>query len=647
MEGVNDGLKWFGEGFDGFPKRLPEDCVEYTIYIIDSKFKDAEIRDKLRKVQSSANTQTKKLLKDFIWQREGFQFQLTTGKGKIITHFYTVELTSVIDGSFLYGQTNYGDSVEDEWLIVYLLRELSRLNPDIWIRIVDSDGEFLLVEAANALPRWLNPEVAEARVWINSARLLIIPLETGSEIAIEAQPLTIPEAQQYIQINQSKLLHSPMIEAEAFYRLEKYPQQIADSLHHALVQIPRKLAYILHEDAAYISPAVEAFYLRDPIALRPLQGNDISSLEFGPEDPVAVSAKFTKVGYAQLKSQQFTVPVAWERTVTSQDGTKKRNQQEIGMKMACGFEMLLADPQNKDNKAVREIKLLLEDLENGEATLPSDTEIEGWEKKDDDESWLDVDFNEFQKELAGKSAGASSAKPKAFTDKGAQENLRKMVARFENFMNDNSAGVEGAEFSDEMDDDDDDESNDSNDSNDTDEEGEDKEISFNEEEFATMMKQMMGIPTESAGNPDPAKPNTSANQTKLKDTQETQLHQTPQEPTLHQTTQQIETELRNAGVFRSPPNPQSPTSKPKPKPQITERKAPSQPNHSDGKNASSSEAAASSSSGDDDDSEVDIDVNLAKNLLESFKGQSGHAGPGGNLMGLMGLRMPRDEEADG
>ena len=66
--------------------------------------------------------------------------------------------------SFLRGRTNYGDSVEDEWLVVYILRELSKQHVDVWIKIVDTDGEFLLIEAANALPRWLNPEIADNRV---------------------------------------------------------------------------------------------------------------------------------------------------------------------------------------------------------------------------------------------------------------------------------------------------------------------------------------------------------------------------------------------------------------------------------------------------------------------------------------------------
>ncbi len=66
--------------------------------------------------------------------------------------------------SLLRGRNNYGDSVEDEWLIVYLLRELSRGFPELWIKVVDTDGEFLLIEAANALPRWLNAEIADNRV---------------------------------------------------------------------------------------------------------------------------------------------------------------------------------------------------------------------------------------------------------------------------------------------------------------------------------------------------------------------------------------------------------------------------------------------------------------------------------------------------
>lgn len=162
---ANDDFKWFGEGFDGFPKFLPEDCVEYTLYIIDSKLNDFDVREKLREVQSEANKLIKKLLKEFIWQREKFALELVRKDGQT--------------RSFLQGRTNYGDSVEDEWLIVYILQVLSRNFAQLWIRIVDTDGQFLLIEAANAIPRWLNPENAEFRVSYHPHQTLF---DNGSSI---------------------------------------------------------------------------------------------------------------------------------------------------------------------------------------------------------------------------------------------------------------------------------------------------------------------------------------------------------------------------------------------------------------------------------------------------------------------------------
>jgi hypothetical protein len=45
-------------------------------------------------------------------------------------------------------------------------------HPNLWIRVYDTDGEFLLIEAANVLPKWLKPEVSENRVRIYTSTLL-------------------------------------------------------------------------------------------------------------------------------------------------------------------------------------------------------------------------------------------------------------------------------------------------------------------------------------------------------------------------------------------------------------------------------------------------------------------------------------------
>lgn len=74
-------LNWFGEGFGGFPKCLPDDCVEYTLYIINSSLRDAEIRSRLQEVQKAAADLTKKLTEGYIWQRDSFSLDLIRHNG--------------------------------------------------------------------------------------------------------------------------------------------------------------------------------------------------------------------------------------------------------------------------------------------------------------------------------------------------------------------------------------------------------------------------------------------------------------------------------------------------------------------------------------------------------------------------------------
>ncbi|KAL8891940.1 MAG: hypothetical protein Q9215_001051 [Flavoplaca cf. flavocitrina] len=481
MAGSSDNFKWFGEGFDGFPRILPDDCIQYTLYMIEYNLSNLEIRAQLRKVQAAAAALCKELLKDFIWQRDDF----------------SLDLKQEDRLSFLQGRTNFGDSGEDEWLIVYLLRELSKQFPQIWIRVIDSDGEFLLVEAADILPKWITPEVMKNRVWINDGKLMIIPKELGKDNA-SAGGLTVADALAFIQKWGTTLLHVPAIESGAYYRLRKYPAQIQDSLHRGLITIPRKLAYILHQKAAYISPAVDAFYLRDPIALRPLRNLESPKLLFPPEDFVSVSTKFTKIGFAQLKGQDFETPRAWTALIGNAPSVFSQTGYQMGMKVTCGFEMLMSDPQSVDKKPTREINLLLEDLDAGEDTLPSDQDISKWESKVDDESWLDVNFDDFERELSGKGNENRRGKPAGFGDKTAQENLRRMVAMFEKFRDEDGDEIQDAGHLDDMDSDDSSDSLDSPTSVEEIDENKEKELDFGEKRFTSMMKEMMGLPITGA-----------------------------------------------------------------------------------------------------------------------------------------------------
>lgn len=510
-----------------------------------------------------------------------------------------------------------------------MIRELTRQFPALWARISDSDGEFLLIEAANVLPKWLSPENDANRAWVHGGQLRILPLQPDS--SAPSKKITLPEAVNALQSSADSLIHSTFIEAEAFYRLEKYPGQIQESTHQAMTTIPRRLAYVIHELPRAIAPAVEAFYLRDPRSLKALESTSADTLTFPPSDLVNVSVRFTKVLYAQLKSQQFSPPPIWHKSFAvsekqnasggSREAQKQQSMLELGMKVASGFEMLAINAAKSRNRTAREVALLLEDLaEDGDTVLPTDADITSWRDstRDDDDSWMDINFEDFERELDGK-MGAS--KDGGFGDSNAQADLRKIVSRFEAFLNDEKAGIDGAEF-DEMDEDDDEDDSDLDEGSDS----EDHAVSFDEDEFTRMMREMMGLPAGSTHPNNKGKKTQTLTSDALEDTSE--------DEEIRKLSEQMEAELNEHGALNLDPTP-------------TKSKALMGKDKGKEKAVGPAEKAAAASEdedGESGDEEVDIDYNLAKNLLESFKGQAGMVGPVGTILADMGIRLPRDED---
>ncbi|KAK7428673.1 hypothetical protein QQZ08_004767 [Neonectria magnoliae] len=601
---------------DGFERQLPDNCVEYLLFVLDphqdnNRKQFSQIESTRKAALELAGT----LTKDYIWQKDDFNLELKNEQGLV----------------YLHGITDYSDAVEDEWLIVYILRELTKSHSNLWVRAFDTDGEFLLIEAANVLPKWLSPEIDHNRAWVHDGKLFIIPLK--DDTAPESRTLSLPSAVEALKSRPGALVHSTFIEAEAFYRLDKYPDQIANSIHHSLVTIPRKLAYILKSLPRSIAPAVEIFYLRDAIALKRVISPP-GPLIFPPEDLVTVSVKFSKVLFAQLRSQRFDAPPAWQDVIqraqkeASFSGTEKATARlELGMGLTCGFEMLAANAEKSKSRVVRELAIVLEDLaEDGDDALPSNEEMQSWNgaNRDDSEAWMDINYEDFERELDGKQGKEPHDATSGFGDVKTQSDLRKIVSRFEAFLNDDDAGVDGAEL-DDMDADDDDDS-------DEDSEFEDKEISFDEEAFARMMREMMGLPENEPDNSTETKGKTPAKpkSTKLEPVDE-------EEEEIKKLTSEFEAELNQHGALKLDPTSDK-------KPRVKEKSETSEPTGT----SSTSKGVTESDDGEEDsEEEVDIDYNLAKNLLESFKSQAGMSGPTGNLLGMMGFQLPRDEDDGG
>jgi hypothetical protein len=268
---------------------------------------------------------------------------------------------------------------------------------------------------------------------------------------------------------------------------------------------------------------------------------------------------------------------------------------------------------------VREMKLLLDDLDSGEEVLPTDEEIAKWDKRADDEKWMDINYEEFEKELDPKKAAQSGSKKQDFGDKVTQENLQRIVKQFEEFMNDDKAGLDGAGMFDDDDDLDDDDL-------DSDDDMEDHEASFGEDDFTKLMQEMMGMPPEVMAELMRGKigANAAASEAGQSAAARTKDRMAEEKPTEDDRDEEfeahmrhIEKELRESGALNL--------------------------NAPGGSSRALQQTEDDSDLSDDDMDDNDIDIDLAKNLLESLKAQAGKSGPGGNLMGMMGAPLPPDD----
>lgn len=88
----------------------------------------------------------------------------------------------------LWGSLRFGDAVDDEWFAAWLLRRLTEAVPGTTARVWDNDGEFLLIEAAHALPRWLKPESAGNRLWLRAGALHLLPLPSAAAPDLPSLP---------------------------------------------------------------------------------------------------------------------------------------------------------------------------------------------------------------------------------------------------------------------------------------------------------------------------------------------------------------------------------------------------------------------------------------------------------------------------
>lgn len=325
-----------------------EDYIQYSVFLSP---KAQDMYSYLQDTLDMINSLIQPIVKDYIWQKDRFHLSIVNEHSR---GSYKKEkdksddqrLIATLDPSypFLYGLCRFGDCINDEWFIVYLLHQISNKIPDAVISLCDNDGDVLLIEAALELPSWLDPSNSQNRVYLHQGKLHIIPLPTSPANILQfPASLSKERAIEMIRKQPSISIAESNIQRAIRSRIAAYPQAATEEIHRADCLLPKKAAFVLLKEPQLITLATEAFYLRDPISMKACASMSM----FPPaEGNVQTTLRFTRTTYAQIVNQKFYAPKPFR--LPSVNDKRKFRYAELGMKAACGLEMLYQ--QTRDNK---------------------------------------------------------------------------------------------------------------------------------------------------------------------------------------------------------------------------------------------------------------------------------------------------------
>ncbi|TYJ47078.1 hypothetical protein E1A91_A02G163000v1 [Gossypium mustelinum] len=295
--------------------RLPEDTVIYSIYPDNPLSQDA-----LQSLHLQILNAVSPFTTSYIWQHEPFTLS-------IALHPFP----------HLKGHLRFGDNLNDEWFTVFLLFRVSVAFPSVSIQVHDSDGEFLLIEAAYHLPRWLNPENSQNRAFIRRGKLHIIP-----QSALPNPTLT--ESLNFLIENEQAAVAPDSVQYVIQNRIAGYPEKAKLNTHSVRVRVPVSVARVFKHAPSLISLAVEGFYDRDMDSMKHAAKMErfLKGRKGGEEEMVTVTVKMSRAMYAQLMQQRFQAPKCYPMPAKKGD-----LEAELGMKIACGLEMMYLEKKKE------------------------------------------------------------------------------------------------------------------------------------------------------------------------------------------------------------------------------------------------------------------------------------------------------------
>ncbi|KAG6541434.1 hypothetical protein Mapa_017213 [Marchantia paleacea] len=329
-----------------------EEIVVYRIFP-DLGESVCDVKGQLQELQTECLTVAYPAAGEYIWQHETFNLRVCASpsdcfvpsrKGrKGFVESENDEFSSA--ESFvphLFGKVRYGDNLEDEWLVTFFLFEISRRIPRVSITVRDTDGEFLLIEAAYSIPKAIKPENSHNRVFIRQGHVHLVPPTPGTPGFAEiGQKLSLKQALQVITSGGVNTRASEKVMNTIMHRMKQFPEKALENIHRARCRVPLPVAQILRHEPQLISIAVESFYNRDMDAMKAASRMEkfLPKGQDGTVEMIDVVVRMSRAMYAQLVQQVFQAPRCYPMPPPNSTGSVVK-EAELGMKIAFGFEIM-------------------------------------------------------------------------------------------------------------------------------------------------------------------------------------------------------------------------------------------------------------------------------------------------------------------
>eukprot|EP00795_Rhopilema_esculentum_P009084 gene9084-16738_t len=536
----------------------------------------------------------------YIWQKDKFGLQLEISPSK--------------SEYCLNGSVNCGDNIQDEWFIVYILFQISNSDHSLMISITDDDGQFLLIEAADYLPNWLNPDTSENRVYIHKGQLHVIPFPSNPA-EVTMFPTGKPSIQEAIRIifGDHGIEVNSRIQNSIDAKINRFDNGFSHLLHNAHCLLPPNLACILKKDPSvanrisdmleqYVTAnfgkrrkSVGKFEFKDWIISRAfgfeLLRKEINKTEVPNQDICQAEEKWLKYETSLKNLGYFKGEI---------EGSTRWRQ--LFREAKDYFYATLPDDDQKNVWQSRNLRKLLEDSKkevySEEETLP-----------EDDDSWLELSLDDVDKLLRGYHQATTSEDLNTKLDDVAQ-NMRRFVGKMSDYE-----GVETAEDN----------------------------VDFDPSSIIEELKKIMDGKTEN--NRDEGDDFYESDSDQYYSDDENGID----DDEIAQIGSSMQQELRNttlAKSFQSKSQATNMTS-------VAQGRRIRNPGECGQFSTIANREFVSpvlhetDGNGPIEDQSLDIDFNLVKNFLESVSAQDSSVGPVSNLLSSLGISLPSDDTVSG